>query len=335
MRKPKVALLYDQEGWSFHHIAIQIEKHLGDLYEVRSFSFHRPDRAFLLEADVAICLWYGALQFLQQGREEGAFWQQRIVPAECKLVACVFDEVLRWHEVKIQEVLASICRSADLVMLSCDGMQRRLFPELPLPKRILFCEDGVDLSLFSYAPHREGVRDLNSPLRIGWVGNSDPTHFGKIKGLDLIKEAAGEVEGVELVYHDRDKHGLLPHERMPAFYEGIDLYVCMSACEGTPNPILEASATGRGWLSTDVGICSSFLEDASTLYQGGEPCSPGWIIPREVSILKAALERLRDDRDLVVRMGIAAFDTAINFWGWERKAEQYTKALQLLGVAPC
>jgi len=340
--KPKVALIYDTDGWSFHHIAQQIERHLSDVCEFSLFSIHKPDREFLLEADAAICLWYGAVQYLQQGRPEGAFWQQRIVPEHCKIIACVFDEVLRWHEPDIRKILTSVCRTVDMMLLACEGMERRMFPELPLPKRLDLCEDGVDLKMFPFAPHRPEVRDLNRPLLVGWTGNSDPTHFGKIKGLDLIKEACSQVQGVEFVYHDRDKHGLLAHDQMPALYQGIDVYVCMSACEGTPNPILEASATGRAWISTDVGIVSRLYQDSINLFRVAEGTKmrptiqdavpPGLIIPREVSILVAALERLRDDRDLVVRMGVSAWDAAQSFWGWHHKTMQYRSALKDVGV---
>ncbi|WZB73295.1 glycosyltransferase family 4 protein [Achromobacter xylosoxidans] len=41
---------------------------------------------------------------------------------------------------------------------------------------------------------------------------------------------------------------------MPAYYNSLDLYVCPSAIEGTPNPVLEAMACGVPVISTDVGI---------------------------------------------------------------------------------
>jgi hypothetical protein len=41
---------------------------------------------------------------------------------------------------------------------------------------------------------------------------------------------------------------------MPEFYRQIDVLVCASLFEGTPNPVLEAMASGCAVVSTDVGI---------------------------------------------------------------------------------
>ena len=47
---------------------------------------------------------------------------------------------------------------------------------------------------------------------------------------------------------------MIAHEDMPEYYNGIDIYVCTSRTEGTPNTVLEAMACGVPVISTDVGI---------------------------------------------------------------------------------
>ena len=41
---------------------------------------------------------------------------------------------------------------------------------------------------------------------------------------------------------------------MPDYYNSIDVYVCASKNEGTPNPVLESMASGVPIISTNVGI---------------------------------------------------------------------------------
>ena len=330
--RPRVAVVYDTDGWSFHNIAIQIQRSLGADYEIEIFPYQKVSdehKAFLLETDALICLWYGALQKFQQGRPEHAPWQDRLVPERCKMIACVFDEVLRWNSDKARASLAHACETADLILLACEGMAKRIFPELPTPKRIGFCQDGVDLSLFPARMPRHDLR--SSPLRVGWIGNSGSEYFGTIKGLAQIKEACLGLDGVRLLYHDRAEHGLIPHDQMSQSYEEIDVQICFSACEGTPNPILEASATGRPWISTAVGIVPEMMREARLR---GMSTPPGLIIPREVPMLRRAIEILRDDRDLVVRMGEAALEIAQRRWTWEQRISCYRHALQMVGVTP-
>jgi len=41
---------------------------------------------------------------------------------------------------------------------------------------------------------------------------------------------------------------------MPSYYESIDIYICVSDSEGTPNTVLEAMAVGIPIISTKVGV---------------------------------------------------------------------------------
>ncbi|WP_312583940.1 glycosyltransferase, partial [Staphylococcus aureus] len=48
--------------------------------------------------------------------------------------------------------------------------------------------------------------------------------------------------------------GFIPHDEMVKYYSQIDVYVCPSKIEGTPNPVLESMACGVPVISTDVGV---------------------------------------------------------------------------------
>jgi glycosyltransferase involved in cell wall biosynthesis len=47
---------------------------------------------------------------------------------------------------------------------------------------------------------------------------------------------------------------------MPGFYRGCHVYLCASASEGNPLPLLEAAACGLAVVSTDVGVAPEIVE---------------------------------------------------------------------------
>ncbi|HDX2677011.1 TPA: glycosyltransferase, partial [Escherichia coli] len=73
----------------------------------------------------------------------------------------------------------------------------------------------------------------------------------------LLKPAVEQLQSeglnIELVLADRQL-GFIPHDEMVKYYSQIDVYVCPSKIEGTPNPVLESMACGVPVISTDVGV---------------------------------------------------------------------------------
>lgn len=179
------------------------------------------------------------------------------------------------------------------------------------------CEtpDGVDLPRFAPARERNARRPREGTLVVGWVGNSawgrnhallgpDP------KGFHSILRPAVErlqAEGLDLLLHAADR--TIRHrdrEEMVDFYGEIDLLVCASSHEGTPNPVLEAMASGLPVLSTDVGILH-------------EVCGPRQrefvLAERTVEAMAEALRRLAGDPGL--RRSLAEENLErIAGWSW-------------------
>ena len=53
---------------------------------------------------------------------------------------------------------------------------------------------------------------------------------------------------------------------MVNYYSDIDVLICTSKCEGTPNPVLEAMACGVPVISTRVGIVPDVLGKKQSKY---------------------------------------------------------------------
>lgn len=134
-----------------------------------------------------------------------------------------------------------------------------------LTKPTIEIADGVNLDFF--APARDAqakrVREDGQTIQIGWVGNSkwgsdNPSVSEDPKGLHsvllpAVERLSREGYPVELALADRNIKQR-SREEMVDYYGEIDILVCASLVEGTPNPVLEAMASGIPFVSTDVGI---------------------------------------------------------------------------------
>ena len=154
------------------------------------------------------------------------------------------------------------------------------------PKPVAMIPNGVDRTF--YHPASPAKRE-NPTIRIGWVGNSswgDSFGLPDVKGLKTIICPSVELlreEGidVELLVCDRVERWRTRDE-MAAFYRELDLYVCASSVEGTPNPVLEAMASGIPVVATKVGIVS---------YVFG-PQQQSFIVERSIEAVSSAMRQL-------------------------------------------
>ena len=137
-------------------------------------------------------------------------------------------------------------------------------------------------------------------LRILLVGPPDPENPASIPEAELrrwaeegVVEWLGQREDVAAIW--RDAHiGVLPSYR-----------------EGLPKSLLEAAASGRPLIATDVPGCREIVVDGET----------GLLVPaRDAGALAAALERLATDRVLRERMGAAARERVVARFAEERIA---------------
>jgi glycosyltransferase involved in cell wall biosynthesis len=100
---------------------------------------------------------------------------------------------------------------------------------------------------------------------------------------------------------------------MPEYYSKIDVLVCASKIEGTPNPVLEAMACGVPVITTDVGIVP----------QAFGPQQKRFILKeRSVEHLKAALKEFAQNRAILKKLSEENIHF-ISSWDWSLKVENF------------
>ena len=183
--------------------------------------------------------------------------------------------------------------------------------DYPKPSAVIV--NGVDMTLYHPA---EPQKPRNSPIKIGWVGNSSwgvGQGLTDAKGLMTIVRPAIETlrgEGIEvdLLAIDRVERWRA-REEVAALYPDMDIYVCASSMEGTPNTVLEAMASGVPVVSTRVGIVPYIFG----------PLQQRFIVERSIEAFVDALRQICADRELRTRLAQENL-RQITVHSWESRA---------------
>ena len=273
--KPYICCVVDVQGWAFDSIAQNIIRHLSNKYTIEivytglfpdlsnlyrklfigdknydliHFFWH-PNLSSLLDSQIL----FNATHGLSSTEREAFFWNV----ARAYKTTSVYDHLfLGTDETDIAARRTLALSDAYTVSSSrlndiYDSLNFMKSPDMVI-------SDGVDLSFFKPSIEQYNSKSINTVL-VGWAGNSAWGPNGvDHKGLNtiikpLIAKLKAENFSVEGRFCDRSIHWE-PKETMPEFYNSIDIYICASLTEGTPNPILEAMACGLPIITTDVGI---------------------------------------------------------------------------------
>lgn len=183
----------------------------------------------------------------------------------------------------------------------------RMTPLLGRP--IAYTPNGVDTNFFTPPPH---PRPSTGLLRVGWAG-SLINHGTGHRGVEECIVPAVAAADAEMHLAAREEHWRTADE-MRAFYHDIDVYVCASRSEGTPNGCLEAAAAGVPIIGTRVGCLPEFID------HGGN----GFFVERDPADIARRLITLRDQPTLRLRLGEAARATAVA-WDWQILAQNYAR----------
>ena len=298
-RKPRILIVSDVPGWAYDNVSASFMKELQQdftFYKVYAQDLPMIDHH---SYDLVYCMYW-----------RSDFLQRNLIPREklCVQVASFWS----WQEIEkitAAQLVEGYLRNACAVSVNCPGLYDLISPLHPT---VFLNPSGIDIEKFQ--PHPPKSTKNEEVLTVGWTGST--TAHGDNKGLlDIIQPACRSLDRVQLRIVTKEKHWL-PHHEMPNFYRDIDVYVCASKSEGTPNPVLEAAASGRAVISTPVGIVPMLIQDGKN----------GFIVRRDPKDIEAALTKLRDDREGCAKMGVTNRQVIEeDGWSWKYRAQNYKR----------
>lgn len=330
--KPRIALVIDTDDWAFGNIARQLKRNLSHRFDIKIIPadvLEHVDHIFMTaeKCDLVHFFWreYYRMIDSQWCRDHVErtgvpfdVFDRRFVRGK-PVTTSVYDHLyLGAAEIPerasfFKDRVAAYTVSSKRLEAIYQGLEG-----FPPPGAVT--HDGVDLERFRPI-NLERLDEVGKrPLVIGWAGNSkwaselqDAKGFNSIL-IPVIEKLRAEGHHIETCFADRQK-GLIPHEEMPAFYGAIDLYVCPSLFEGTPNPVLEAMACGVPVVSHDVGVVPEVFG----------PLQSNFIVTsRTVDAFAAKIRELLAQPELLRALSTENLER-IQAWTWADTTKAYEK----------
>lgn len=141
----------------------------------------------------------------------------------------------------------------------------------------------------------------------------------------MVAPIAETVQRLALAPHVRFT-GFVAEEDLPALYNGADLFVFPSLCEGFGLPVLEAMACGTPVVTSNTSSLPEVAGDAALL-----------VDPTDVAAITEAMERVLSDPVLAADLRARGLARASQF-SWERTAREtlavYERVLAAHGGRP-
>ena len=325
--KKRILLLLDMYGWSFHNIAKKIKEKFTD-YTVdilTTVDFYNNTRKILTNPYHIYCFFFASPLFTKNelnhiknigkykfGKKSSMFW-------------CMYDNFSwRIDTCYNKHSKQLLLYNMEYWMKECDGyfwgspkIRDNIYNTFKTIKPAASCMDGVNTTMFNFKEYDEDIL-TKKKLRLGWIGNSDIKASGRQKGFQEIKKYVEDLSA-NFEFFPLDKQiKQIPHNMVPNYIHNIDIIVCYSTCEGTPNQILEGSSCGRCWVSTDVGVVSS-------VYNTIENNPTGIIIKKNETAFKDALMKLYNNRELIIEYGKNGRKAIELKWDWKYRLEGFQR----------
>jgi glycosyltransferase involved in cell wall biosynthesis len=206
------------------------------------------------------------------------------------------------------------------------------------PAHIVITPTGVDLSLFPEGrPDRDQMRaalGLSDRFVIGWVGSFRPFHaidraVEAVAGLDdvalLLVGDGPERPTVEALCRDRNvtvvTTGTIPYADLPSHLAAMDVGLVVGPADGafhySPLKLAEYLASGLAVVAPDVATIRTRVKsgDEALLVPAGDQAA-----------LRDAIICLRDDPQLVRRLGVAGRQVAVDRLSWDEQVRRVRDA---------
>jgi glycosyltransferase involved in cell wall biosynthesis len=222
-----------------------------------------------------------------------------------------------------------LARHTDCIIAVSDSQKQELSQvyQIAPAEKISVVPLGFDLGPFLVVDGRVGtfrnsLGCSTDTFLVGWVGR-----LTAIKDPDLFLHCARHLDGRareirfaligdgELRKHCEEQiaTAALGHrvtlagwqQHLDRIYADVDLVVLTSINEGTPVALLEAMASGKAFVSTDVGGVRDLMVGPSINQRGFEVFENGILVPRDGKVLAHAVAYLMDNPETRRAMGQA------------------------------
>ena len=166
--------------------------------------------------------------------------------------------------------------------------------------------NGVDTKIF----HVRKPIELRKPriLWIGSVGHQKVKNYNEILiPLSKLLQHDGIAYDFKLI--DSYSSNRMNQEQMSYWYNTGSIYVVASQTEGTPNPALEAAASGCTLVATRVGNMTELIKDNYN----------GYLCDTNIQSLYQGIKKaISNQKQLAINM-----QESIKSWDWKERSKQY------------
>lgn len=318
-RTRRVLLVYDVEGWAWHHMSRGLVRFAPPSYDVEiissaDFGKRQSDHRWISRFD-GVLEWYWSTGRRSKARRvvsvlasDAILLSRESPPADWRSVAITEACNVERARVLLPEFDGVIAVNAGLYALALGiGVPCRMLPA------------GVDTDLFLPRPRVQHARP-----RIGWCGKCRSPSARRIKGFDVILDpvrrklgARVEIDAITASYVDARSH-----EQLAIWFSSLDIFLCTSMIEGSPMPPREAAACGLPVVATGVGDLAALVEHGQTGFVTGtysNAISAKMVVNRTV----LAIERLVSDPELRRAMGERARARMEAHYSWRKLAARW------------
>jgi len=301
--KPRVLVVADVPEWAWGRRARAYRRHLAGRFEIAVVYTRDEPVPDLGGFDLV-----HTFEVSQLDRLAG-LWTGR---EGCRVVSGLTAHVSRtWGPDRMREWAAGCSALHGNSLLICEELK-------PFHPLVHYLPNGVDPVRF-HPP--EVLR--SGPVVFAHCGKPNPR-----KGGALIVGAARRA-GVTLMVNQRTSRVALDEDSMAAWVRGVDVMVTASNMDGTPNPMLEAAASGAALLSTPIGNMPELIADGVNGFllpelpgraEGRVPLpTEGPAVERLSEAMMDRMQWFADYPTETRMMGAAARGAILAGWTWERQ----------------
>jgi glycosyltransferase involved in cell wall biosynthesis len=294
VNKKKILFVTDTNNWAWYIKAKYLEKYLSDEFDIDVVSTIGEGSVRSIDTkkyDLYFTFGYSYIDMLYD------------VPKHKKISGVTAHR--NWKNLDIEK------RFKDVGTIF--AVSKLLYEEIKeFHPKVYYLPNGVDETLFIEEKPIPKIRDN---LIVGHVGKL----FLPKNQLSII-EPACKAANVWYMHHYNNYENAIPHKEMVGFYQNIDVFICASDEDGTPNPLLEALSCGRPFISNNIGNIPELLKDGEC----------GILIEKNIYAYVEKLLWLKDNREEIIKMGKEGRKVIEKGWTWKIQSEKYRKMFREL-----